>query len=119
MVAYERRGDIGIWMIEDMDTALEQGELEAAEEHFIEVASAPEMRAVVVEVGNSEDLSREVMSHIGDKWTQLGEETDLDGTAYVADGLSRLAISGKNEAEGMKAKGFNEMEPAIEWAREF
>jgi len=39
-------------------------------------------------------------------------------TAYVADGIARLSISQKNEAEDVVTKGFNELEPALEWAKE-
>ena len=118
-VSYEEVGGIGVWSVDDMPAALEAGELEPGEEHFRETASDPSMTAVVVEVGNAESLPREALEHINEEWTRLGEETGIDATAYVADGITRLAISNKNEAEGMEAKGFESRESAIEWAQGF
>lgn len=118
-VTYETAGDVGIWIIDDMPAALESGELEKGEEHFKEVASQDSMSAVVVEVGNADDLSREVLNHVNEQWTALGEMTGIDATAYVADGLGRLAISNKNEAEGMETQGFKERQKAVEWAQQF
>ncbi|WP_336327813.1 hypothetical protein [Halovenus sp. HT40] len=118
-VTYEQADGVGIWSIEDMPKALESGELEKGEEHFRDVAAQDSMAASVVEVGNAESLSKDVLDHINEQWTALGEETGLDATAYVADGIGRLAISNKNEAEGMETKGFKDREAALEWASEF
>jgi hypothetical protein len=118
-VSYETAGDVGIWSIDDMPAALESGELEKGEEHFRKVASQDSMSAVVVVVGNAESLSKDVLNHVNEQWTALGEATGIDATAYVADGLGRLAISNKNEADGMETKGFKEREKAIEWAKQF
>lgn len=118
-VTYEEVDGIGVWSVDDMPEALESGELEPGEEHFRETASDPSMTAVVVEVGNAGNLPKEALAHVNEEWTQLAEETGIDGTAYVAEGLGRLAISNKNEAEGTETKGFDSREPALEWAREF
>lgn len=118
-VSYETAGDVGIWIVDDMPAALESGELESGEEHFREVASQDSMSAAVVVVGNADNLSKGVLNHVNEQWTALGEATGIDATAYVADGLSRLAISNKNEAEGMETKGFKDREKAIEWAKQF
>jgi hypothetical protein len=118
-VTYEEIDGIGVWSVEDMPAALESGELEPGEEHFRETASDPSMTAVVVEVGNAGSLPREALAHVNEEWTELAEETGIDATAYVADGLSRLAISNKNEAEGMETKGFESRDRALEWTREF
>lgn len=110
---------IGVWSIDDMNEALESGELEDGEDHFVEVAGQESMNAVIVEVGGADDLSTEALEHVNDKWTELGEKTGIDATAYVAEGLGRLAISNKNEAEGMDTKGFSDYESAKEWAEEY
>lgn len=119
MVDYEERDGVGMWLIEDMPAALETGDLQEAEEHFLEVAGQPSMTSVVVEVGNAGNLSTEALEHVNDQWTELGEATEIDATAYVADGLSRLAISQKNEAEGMETRGFEDLDEGLEWAKQF
>lgn len=118
-VSYETAGDVGIWLVDDMSAALDSGELEKGEEHFREVAGQDSMDAAVVVVGNAENLSKEALTHVNQQWTQLGEATGIAATAYVADGIGRLAISNKNEAEGMETKGFKDREEAIEWAKGF
>ena len=57
--------------------------------------------------------------HANEQWTRLAEETDwtgLDWTAYVADGIARLAVANENEADGMEAKAFENRNAAVEWA---
>jgi hypothetical protein len=118
-VTYEQMGDVGIWSIEDMPKALESGELDKGEEHFREVASQESMTASVIEVGNADSLDKEVLDHINEQWTALGEATNIDAVAYVADGIGRLAISNKNEAEDVETKGFKDRESALNWASDF
>jgi hypothetical protein len=118
-VSYETAGDIGIWTVDDMETALESGELEPGEEHFRKEAGRDSMNAAVVVVGGAENLSKDALEHVSDQWTALAEQTGIDATAYVADGLGRLAISNKNEAEGMDTKGFKDRDSALDWARTY
>ena len=86
-VSYETAGDIGIWTVDDMETALESGELEPGEEHFRKEAGRDSMNAAVVVVGGAENLSKDALEHVSDQWTALAEQTGIDATAYVADGL--------------------------------
>lgn len=115
-VDYDRRGDTGIWTVTDLNEALESGELAQAETHFEDHASDDAMDGCVVVIEETESLASETLSHINDQWTALAEQTGITRTAYVADGIARLAIANKNEAEGMEAKGFTDRETAIEWA---
>ncbi|NHN64341.1 hypothetical protein G9463_13695 [Haloarcula sp. JP-Z28] len=117
-VDYEQNDGIGIWKIEDFPAAIEVGDMKAAEQHYVETASDPEMRSVVVTVGGVENMDSEVLEHVEKEWTAVAAESGVDFTAYVADGIARLSISQKNEAEDVVTKGFNELEPALEWAKE-
>ncbi len=118
-ITYESEDGVGIWSVDDITTAMESGTLEAGEEHFREVASQPSMTAVVVEVGGADQLSKEVMDHVNEQWTALAEATGIDATAYVADGIGGLAVSNKNEADGVATDGFTDRESAVEWAKQF
>jgi len=119
MVSYEERDGVGIWTVDDMAAALESGDLAEGEEHFREVAGRPSMNAVVVVVGNAGAVSRAELAHVNEQWTHLAEATGIDATAYVADGVARLAISQKNEAEGTETRGFEDVDAAVEWASGF
>jgi hypothetical protein len=74
------------------------------------------MSACVVVIENTESVGNETLAHVNDQWTELGEATGMERTGYVADGIARLAIANKNEAEGMDARGFEEVDDAVEWA---
>lgn len=115
-VDYERHGDTGVWTVTDLNDALESGELAEAEAHFEDHASDDAMDGCVVVIEETESLAGETLSHVNDQWTALAEQTGITRTAYVADGIARLAIANKNEAEGMEAKGFTDVEAAVEWA---
>lgn len=117
-VEYEEQDGVGIWYIEDMPAAVESGDMEQAEQHYVETASDPDMHSVVVEIGNVENTSREILDHVNENWTEVSEESGVETTAYVADGLSRLAISQNNEAGSVTTKGFEDFDAALEWAQE-
>jgi protein-disulfide isomerase-like protein with CxxC motif len=117
-VDYEEKDGVGIWKIEDFPAAIEAGDMKAAEQHYVETASDPEMQSVVVTIGGVENMDSEVLEHVEEEWTAVAAESGVDFTAYVADGIARLSISQKNEAEDVVTKGFNEFEPALEWAKE-
>jgi len=65
---------------------------------------------------NIGSVGNETLGHVNDQWTELGEATNMERTDYVADGIARLAIANKNEAEGMEARGFEELDDAVDWA---
>jgi hypothetical protein len=117
-VDYEEDDGVGIWKIEDLPAAIEAGDMEKAEQHYVETASDPEMESVVVTIGGVAEMDSKVLDHVGDNWTDVAEQSDVDFTAYVADGIARLSISQKNEADNVLTKGFKEFEPALEWAKE-
>ncbi|WP_252718757.1 hypothetical protein, partial [Haloarcula sp. CBA1122] len=117
-VDYEEDDGVGIWKIEDLPAAIEAGDMEKAEQHYVETASDPEMESVVVTIGGVEEMDSKVLDHVEDNWTDVAEQSDVDFTAYVADGIARLSISQKNEADNVLTKGFKEFEPALEWAKE-
>jgi hypothetical protein len=117
-IDYEERDGVGIWILDDLAAVLESGELEAGEEHFRDVAGQPSMTGTVVVLQNSESLGEETLRHVNEKWSELGEATGIERTAYVSDGLARLAVSGQNEAEGMDSRGFDSLEEGVDWASE-
>ena len=117
-VSYEEDGSIGVWKIGDLPAAIEADDMETAEQHYLETASASDMESVVVTIGGVENMDTEVLDHVKEKWTDVAEQSGVDYTAYVADGIARLSISQKNEAASVVTKGFSELEPALEWAKE-
>lgn len=117
-VDYERAGDVGVWSVVDLDAALASGELDEAEHHFEQHAGDASMDGCVVVLAQTDSLSSETLEHVNDQWTALAEQTGITRTAYVADGIARLAVANKNEAEGMEAKAFTKQTAAVEWAGE-
>jgi hypothetical protein len=117
-VEYEEDDGVGIWRISDLPGAIEDDVVEKGEQHYLETASDPDMKSVVVTIGGVENMSTEVLDHVEDSWTDVAERSGVDYTAYVADGIARLSISQKNEADSVFTKGFSEFEPALEWAKE-
>jgi hypothetical protein len=115
---YEKRDGVGIWKVESLAEALESGALEAGEDHFREHAGHPEMSGTVVEMGDAETGGSDILDHVAEEWTALAEETNIERTAYVADGLARMAVAQKNEADNHTSKGFTNLEEAVEWASE-
>lgn len=117
-VSYEQDGTVGIWKITDLNEALQSGALEDAEAHFRETVESESMRGTVVEIGNADSLDPEVLEHVGEEWTRIGEETCIEATAYVADGIAKLAVANKNESD-IEKKGFRTIDDAVEWAESF
>jgi hypothetical protein len=116
LVAYGQYNDFPVWDIKDMKKAMEQQSLDKGEQHFKRVASGDDVNKVIVIVGGSDDLGREVLQHVASEWTSLAEETQIDATAYVSEGMARLAISQKNEAD-IETKGFKTIDSAVDWLK--
>jgi hypothetical protein len=117
-LGYEERDGVGIWKIDSFAEALESGALAEGEEHFREHAGQPEMKGCVVEIGDAETGGSDTLEHVAEEWTKLGEVTEVERIAYVTDGLARMAIAQKNEADGLTAKGFEDLEEGLEWAKQ-
>jgi hypothetical protein len=115
-VHYETEQGVGVWTVDSLTETMESGALDEAEGHFREAAGDPAMNGCVVVIRDVSDVGPEVLDHVNDKWTALAEETEIDRTAYVSDGIAKMAISSKNEAEGMESKGFTDREQAVSWA---
>ncbi len=114
-VQYEERNGVGVWTVANLNRAIETGELDDGEEHFREVAGRPSMSACVVVIEETSELDPAVLEHVQDQWTELAETTGIEATAYVSDGLAKLAISQKNEAD-IDTAGFSDPDEAVEWA---
>jgi LDH2 family malate/lactate/ureidoglycolate dehydrogenase len=117
-IEYENRDGVGIWRIDDLAATLESGELDEAEAHFREHAGDEAMTGCVIVLDGTESVGSDVLEHVNEQWTALGEETGIGRTAYVAPGIARLAIANKNEAREMDAKGFTDVDAAVDWAGE-
>jgi len=74
-VTHENVDGAGIWSIADIAHAVETGGLAEAEQHFRETTEEQTVRGVVVEVGNERALPSEVLGHVNDNWTELGEHS--------------------------------------------
>ncbi|SEO99719.1 hypothetical protein SAMN05216388_102633 [Halorientalis persicus] len=117
-VTYEEQAGVGIWTIADLDEALESGELEAGEDHFRERAGSPDMDGVVIHIEEVDTAgASNTLEHVEQEWTELANETGIARTAYVADGLARMAIAQRNQAEECETKGFSEFDEGLEWAQ--
>ncbi len=115
-ITYETEQGVGIWTIDSLTETMESGALDEAESHFREAAGDPAMNGCVVVIRDTSDVGPEVLDHVNTEWTALAEETGISRTAYVSDGIAKMAISSKNEAEGMESKGFTDREQAVSWA---
>ena len=67
--------------------------METVEQHYVETASDSEMESVVVTIGGVENMDTEVLDHVEEKWTDVAEQSGVDYTAYVADGIARLSTA--------------------------
>jgi len=82
-VDYEEKDGVGIWKIEDFPAAIEAGDMKAAEQHYVETASDPEMQSVVVTIGGVENMDSEVLEHVEEEWTAVAAESGVDFTASL------------------------------------
>lgn len=114
-VQYEERDGVGVWTVADLNRAIETGQLEDGEEHFREIAGRPSMSACVVVIEETAELDPGTLEHVQEQWTELAESTGIDATAYVSDGLVKLAVSQKNQAD-IDTAGFNDVDEAVKWA---
>lgn len=117
-VRYEEREGVGIWIVDDLQAAMNSGELEDGESHYREVAGQDSMDGVVVVLEDTDNVGPEVLSHVENEWSQLADETEVSRTAYVSDGISRLAIANKNETTSGEVKAFKRVDEAVSWSSE-
>lgn len=115
-IRYERNDRVGVWTVQDLNEVLESGEIEQGERHFRDHAGDPSMSGCVVCIEETDGVGSEALSHVNDQWTTLAEETDVDRVAYVADGITRLAIANKNEASTAEVRAFDDRTAAVDWA---
>lgn len=117
-IDYETANGVGIWTVNDLNTALSSGALEDGEGHFRDHASDPSMSGCVVCIEETDGVTGETLGHVNDQWTALADETGMERVAYVADGVTRLAIANKNEARTADVRSFEERDDAVAWAAE-
>lgn len=115
---YREENGVGIWIVENLAKALEDGSLDPAEEHYREVAGEPDMNGVVVVLKKTDSIPPDVLEHVNDKWTELHELTDVKRSGYVGEGISRLAVANEQDATDNESRAFSELERAISWASE-
>lgn len=112
---YDEREGVGIWIVEDLAEALETGALDPAEEHYRDVAGDPAMDGVVVVLEDTDSVPPDVLGHVNDKWTELHEATHVKRSAYVGDGISRLAVASRRRPTTSPVRSATSRKP---WAAE-
>lgn len=115
--SYREEGNVGIWTIEDWGKLFDE-EIAAAEQHFSETASRPDITASLVVFDDVDALGSEMQAHITEVWSQLAQSVDLERTAYVADGITAMAVRSNVEAPDTELSSFESVDEALEWASE-
>lgn len=113
--SYREEENVGIWTIEDWGKLFEE-EIAAAEQHFGETANRPDITASLVVFDDVDALSSEMQEHITEVWSQLAQSVDLERTAYVADGITAMAVRSNVEAPDTELSSFESIDEALEWA---
>lgn len=119
-IRFERRGDVGVWFVDDFVAAYEAGHLADGEEHYRDVASAPEMDATVVVIEDKGEISDELteaLEHVGEVWSELAGEVDVTRLAYVSDAVVSAAVTANLDVSE-SVRSFDDLDAALEWARD-
>ena len=115
--SYERQGNVGVWTIADWGALFEE-ELDDAEEHYSETANQDDITATIIDFEAVDSLGVEMQDHMTDAWSQLAQAVELEKTAYVADGITAMAVKSNVEAPTTELATFESMDSALEWASE-
>ncbi|WP_276301704.1 hypothetical protein [Halorussus lipolyticus] len=115
--SYERDDNVGVWTIHDWEALFDEG-LQDAEKHYSETANQDEITATIIEFGHVDSLGAEMQDHMTDAWSQLAQTVELERTAYVADGITALAVKSNVEAPNTELETFESLDSALEWAKE-
>jgi hypothetical protein len=76
------------------------------------------MNGVVIHIEEVDTAgASSTLEHVEQEWTKLANDIGIARTAYVADGLARMAIAQRNQAKECEIKGFSDFEEGLEWAR--
>lgn len=113
---HERQGNVAVFEIEDWEQ-LFANEIEEAEKQYGEVASDPEITATVVAFDSVDSLSGEMQEHITEVWSQLAQAVDIEKGAYVADGITAMAVESNVTAPGVDIDSFASLDDAVSWAK--
>jgi L-alanine-DL-glutamate epimerase-like enolase superfamily enzyme len=114
--SYEQEGNVGIWTIEDFENLFAK-ELDEAESHYAETASRDEITATLVVFDEVGHLGSETQDHMTDAWSELAQAVDVERTAYVADGITALAVKSNVTAPNKELEAFESVDDALDWAR--
>jgi len=113
--SHETRGAVGVWRIHDV-RALFDGELVAAERHFVEAAGDHRVDGVVVAFDGPGYLDEEMCAHVEREWSRLGRAVDVDRVAYVDDGIRSWTAKLTVSLPATAVETFETLPAAVEWA---
>lgn len=117
---YEERRGVGLWIITDFAGHFQSENMEEGEKHYRKKAGSEQMNATVVVIEGAEELGpkiRESLEHVGKQWSELGEQVDLERTAFVADGIMSSAVESKVQSSG-ETSTFDTLDGAVDWCQE-
>jgi len=115
--SFRREDDVGVWTLTDWDRLFEE-EISEAEQHYGQTASEPSLTASVVVFDEVGTLDAEMQEYITDAWSELAQSVDVDRIAYVADGITALAVKSNVEAPDTEIDSFESEGAAVAWARD-
>lgn len=94
-------------------------ELSDAETHYSDEANRDETTASVVVFDSADTPGSRMQDHITEAWSQLAQSVGgIERTAYVADGITAMAVKSNVSAPGTELESFESLDEAVQWASE-
>lgn len=115
-IPHEETENVTVWDLSDWSG--NPKEIAGAEEEWLEVANRPGIDASVLVFGEDTNLGPETQEHVGDQWSTLTDQADIEKAAYVSPGLTALAVTANVESTSAAVESFSDLDEAMEWAKD-
>lgn len=115
-LSHERRGGVAVFVIDDWEQHFNE-EIDQGEAFFQEEMTDPSVTATVVAFEDIQSLGSEMQSHMSDAWSELASAAPVDRIAYVADGITAMAVQANVDGGESTVESFEDIDTAVEWAQ--
>ncbi len=115
-LSHETRGSVAVFEVNDWEQHFNE-EIDQGEALYDEAVGDPEITGTVVAFEEIQSLGSEMQSHLSDAWSGLASAAPVDRIAYVADGITAMAVQANVDGGESAVESFEDLDAAVEWAQ--
>jgi len=115
-LTHETRGSVAVFEVDDWERHFAE-EIDEGEALFAEEMAKSGVTGAVVGFEEIQSLGSEMQSRMSDAWSDLASGAPVDRVAYVADGITAMAVQANVDGGESTVDSFEDLDAAVTWAQ--